>query len=356
MIKRRMTNANLQAKAAAKKAAKAPLRPLDQSLANEREQSTKVMENAVRVQARLRAALAENAYAPPRRDDLADRDIFEEIQRSLRGGHQVRLTGKAPTPVNKGVRGIAKNTSDRINQEEVERLRGGLPIGIVRRRIPVHLDDWKVIDIIDRARRQRGELEKTIWIPHWDRTGDHLKSFAWSMAIWENNGAVMTVNIAPAVVEAADRDGRGFAVHMRERLRRELNKASIKAGYAVPEFFFVVERTELGKPHLHGGITLPDLPPHRQAVRDALFYASHGRELGRKRTGREIDLQPYRTPAIWANYSAKWVRGSRARVDGSVFAATTRVRALGKDWYERMRFSGDLISGHEANLDLIPVG
>jgi hypothetical protein len=348
------TRAKTASRVAGIKALRQPLRPLDQELANDRELGAKVSENAARVKAKLGAFAAKKTYAEPRRDLLQDRDIFEEIQRSLRTGHKVRLTSRSPGPVIGGGKTfITTKTSHRLEKEEHHRLKEGRSIGIIRRKVPVHLTDWKAIERIDRRRRKRGELEKVIWVPHWDRTGHLLKGFAWSMAVWERAGAVMTVNIGESVIEAAGRDARGFATHMRERMKRELRAVSNEIGFERPEFFFVVEASELGRPHLHGGITLPQDPQQHRAIRDALYRASHGRAGGAKRTGREIDLRTYETPAIWANYAAKWARGSAERVQGRVFAASTGVRVLGKAWYDLMRRTEGEIGGHQPDDDLI---
>ncbi|MDP2259940.1 MAG: hypothetical protein Q8J89_09515 [Caulobacter sp.] len=283
---------------------------------------------------------------------IADRDIFEEIQLSLRKGHAVRLTSKSPGVVIGEIDTLrTTQTSHRIQKEEQARIKAGHPIGIIRRRLPVLLADWAAIKKVDSARRRRGEIEKVIWVPHWDRTGHMLKGLAWSMSVWEAGGSVLTVNIADSVIEAAERDRRGFASHMRERLQRELRATSQRIGCNTPEFFFVVEASELGTPHLHGGITLPPDGVSRSAIRMALFEAAYGKGASLKRTGREIDLQDFRTPAKWANYAAKWWRGSADRLDGRVFAATSGVRAIGKAWYERMRRTEALIGGHEPEDD-----
>lgn len=115
------------------------------------------------------------------------------------------------------------------------------------------------------------------------------------MAVWERRGAVMTMNLRESVIEAAGRDPRGFVGHMRERIRRELHTASDQASCDPPEFFFGVEASELGRPHLHGGIIVPQDQQKQRAIRDALYRASHGRAGAANRTGREIDLRTYET-------------------------------------------------------------
>jgi hypothetical protein len=290
VTKTRTTPTRLKAKVAALKAARAPLRPLDQAVANDRELSAKVSENASRLRDKMAARAAKNAYEPPRNDPLADRDIFEEIQRSLRRGHVVRLTSRSPSPVISGIDPLKlSNSADRIRREEKARIKAGEPPGIIRRRLPVHILDWEAIDKIDRARRAKGEVEKIVWVPHWDRTGHMLKTFAWSMAVWERAGAVMSINIADNVIAAAQRDRRGFAAHMRERLKRELSITATRTGFDAPEFFFVVEASQLGRPHLHGGITLPTNEGHRKAIRRALFEAAYGKARRTKPTGREVE-------------------------------------------------------------------
>lgn len=134
--------ARISARVAHLKALKQPLRPLDQELVNERELSAKVSENAARVKAKLGAFTAKKTYDDPRRDALQDRDIFEGIQRSLRTGHKVCLTARSPGPViGGGMRFITTKTSHWLEKEELQRIKEGRPIGIIRRQVPVHLTD-----------------------------------------------------------------------------------------------------------------------------------------------------------------------------------------------------------------------
>jgi hypothetical protein len=288
---------------------------IDTAIANEKEQGLRVRENDARMKAKLAASASEKVFIPPRRDALADRDIFLEIQASLQAGASIRLTGT-------------------------------MAAGVIRRRTPIHVNEWKKIKAQDmkdnRLHRQLETWIKTMWVPHWDHTGDSLKSLAWGGAMFKAKGRALTLRLGPEVIRAAGADRQGFAVHMRRRLTRKLKRASEKAGCSIPEFFFIVEDTDVTEVHLHGAILIPDDPAVYKLIRQALAEA--GGEWPRARSGRQVDTPELETPLRWINYIHKWRLGSALRLQGNTFAATNGIRSLGRAWYQNARATGIVLS------------
>ncbi len=67
---------------------------LDETLANERERALEVGQNSDRIVEKLKARSSGKVHVNPRADPLQDRDIFKEIQASLRAGASIALTAR----------------------------------------------------------------------------------------------------------------------------------------------------------------------------------------------------------------------------------------------------------------------
>lgn len=288
---------------------------LDKIVANEKERGLRAAANVVRVEAKLRARTSGKMFQPPRRDAVADRDIVEHIQRSIEAGATVRFGSRAGP--------------------------------LVRRlHTPMHQANWKVLRAEDRKTRKKlkptDSWLKTMWLPHPDHTGDMLKALSWGCSMSGVGARSLTLHLGDEVIEAAMADPLGFVRHMQMRMARELKRAfrSVE-GAVLPEYFFTVEDTDLGRPHMHGGIQLPNEDrAYLRLVREALKKAggnSHHRE-----TGRQLHMPELETPARWVNYLSKWVLGSAVRHDGGHFAATNGIRRQGRAWYVKAR-SGEVV-------------
>ena len=288
---------------------------LDKIVANEKEFGLRVAANVVRVEAKLRARSSGKMFQPPRRDAVADRDIVEHIQRSIEAGATVRFGSRAGPLVRR------------------------LPT-------PMHQANWKVQTAEDRKTKRKlkptDSWIKTMWLPHPDHTGDMLKALSWGCSMSGVGARSLTLHLGDEVIDAALADPLGFVRHMQMRMARELKRAfrSVE-GAVLPEYFFTVEDTDLGRPHLHGGIQLPsEGRAYLGLVREALKKAggnSHHRE-----TGRQLHMPELETPARWVNYLSKWVLGSAVRHDGGHFAATNGIRRQGRAWYVKAR-AGEVV-------------
>ena len=307
---------------AVRRSASGRLADLDMDISKERERAFEIAQNEARMKERLRAAASGKVHPTSRNDELQDRDIFQEIRDSLKVGASVRLAAK----------------TDR---------------GVIRRKTPIHGPQWMKIKAEDRKEKRNHKTHdtwvKTMWVPHWDHTGDHLKGLAWAIVMHERTGRTLTLDLGPEVIEAARRDPQGFAIYMRRRISRRLKFAANRLGLPVPEFFFMVEDSDLGEAHLHGGILLPDDKRAYTAFRAALREAGGAWRGGG--SARQLDTQKLDTPVRWIAYISKWRLGTAFKVQGKTSAATNGVRSMAKEWYQTARATGQVLRPGPHYLD-----
>lgn len=299
---------------AVRRRASGRLSDMDMDIAKDRERGLEVAQNEARIKERLRASASGKVHRSSRNDELQDRDIFQEIRGSLKAGASVRLTAKSGR-------------------------------GVIKRRTPIHDPEWNKIKAEDRKEKKAHKTSdtwvKTMWVPHWDHTGDLLKGMAWGIAVHERGGRTLNLNLGPKVIDAARRHEQGFATYMRRRISSHLKGAATQLGLPAPDFFFMVEDSDLGKVHLHGGILLPDDKKARDAFRAALMAA--GGEWRGGRNARQLNTVEMETPVRWAGYINKWRLGTAVRINGRTFAATNGIRSMAKDWYQTARATGEVL-------------
>lgn len=301
----------------------APNRELtfEQVVANEKEAFLRVGANDLRMKAKLRARSSGKIFEAPRRDTVLDRDIFQEIQRCMRAGALVQfghrsgpLVSRLPSPM------LQSSWKRRALDDKKER----------RRLKPT--DIWK----------------KSLWLPHPDHTGDMLKALSWGCAMSGAGARSLTLHLAPEVVAAAHADPHGFVRHIHKRMAKELKAALCPLeGAEIPEFFFTVEDTDLGVPHIHGAIFVNEddervLPLVRKALKRA------GGDCRYTDSGRQLHMPPLETPVRWVNYLSKWIAGSALRHDGGHFAATNGIRKRGREWYQQARSGKVILDPHHS--------
>lgn len=298
------------------------LSDMDMDIAKERERALEVGQNARRTKEKLEAAASGKVHRESRNDALVDRDIFQEIRDSLREGASVRLTAR-------------------------------IGHGVIRRRVPIHALDWKQIHADDRKEKRTHKSSdtwiKTMWVPHWDHTGDQLKGLAWAVAMHQRRARTLSLNLGPEVIDKGRQDPKGLATYIRRRVARHLKVAASRLDLPVPEFFFVIEDSDLGEAHLHGGILLPNDKRAYTAFRAALMAAG-GRWKGGG-SARQLDTRELDTPVRWIAYINKWRLGSILKNGGRSAAASQGVRAMGREWYEDARSTGQLLTSGASYQD-----
>lgn len=305
-----------------RRSASGRLSDLDMDIGKERERAFEVAQNDARIKARLRASASRKVHRASRNDELQDRDIFQEIRDSLQAGASIKLASKAGR-------------------------------GVIKRRTPIHDPEWKEIKAEDRKEKRKHTTQdrwvKTMWVPQWTHTGDQLKGMAWAIAMHERGGRTLNLNLGPEVIEAGRRDPQGFAIYMRRRMSRHLKTAATRLGLPVPEFFFMIEDSDLGEAHLHGSILLPQDKKAYGAFRTALRAAGGNWRGGG--SARQLDTQKLDTPVRWIAYISKWRLGTAFKIQGKTFAATNGVRTMAKEWYQTARATGQVLRPGSHYLD-----
>ena len=286
----------------------------NEALAAERERALEGGQNIDRIVEKLKSRSSDKVHVNPRADPLQDRVIFKEIQASLRAGASIKLAARAGRAVTK-------------------------------RKIPVYERDWVRIKAeIRKAKRQHQDQStwlKTMWMPHWDHTGYWLRAMAWAMAMHQREARTLNLNLGPEVVEAGRGHRDGLAIYVRRRISQRLKAAADRLSLPVPEFFFVIEDSDFGNPHLHGAILLPTDARAYKVFRAALVAAG-----GKWRDGgsaRQLNTVEMDTPIRWISYLGKWRLGSAVKIEGRTFAASHGVRNAGRDWYREARSSGVIL-------------
>jgi hypothetical protein len=143
-------------------------------------------------------------------------------------------------------------------------------------------------------------------------------------AISQRDGLAFSLNISRRVIGAAKADKRGFCSHVRRRVDRTLKR---KFGRPVG-FWFVVQSTPDGRPHLHGGIAIDhnDLPD----AADALKHA--GGTWLKANSGYQVHFA-VRHDDDWARYALRGVGATRRHISGSLLAVTNDIRSIAKALY-----------------------
>lgn len=249
-----------------KKAGKHLVPALDMALAVDREKALEVAQREARIRSKLAAAQSGNVHVEPRNSLHQDAAIFQEIRDSLKAGASIKLTTR------KGR-------------------------GVIKREGTSYIKNLKKIRAEDRkANRQHRDLNdwvKTMWMPHWDHTGDRLKALAWCLAMNEQGARTMTLRLGTEVIEAGLADPKGLSTHLLRRINRHLKKAAYDLDLPVPEHFFMVEASDLGEVHIHGAILLPSNAKAYKAFRQALIAA--GGEWRGGGSARQLDTQALQT-------------------------------------------------------------
>jgi hypothetical protein len=140
------------------------------------------------------------------------------------------------------------------------------------------------------------------FIAAWRDTTEVTKVTFYSRAL-DSFGApfAFTLNLSPDVIEAANDNKRGFLDLVRRRVARELKK---ELGREVPAWL-MIETTEDGRPHLHGGLALsPELTAAEIEAATRAMNRAGGLWRGK---GKEYqtDIRETYDPDGWARYSLK---------------------------------------------------
>jgi hypothetical protein len=138
-------------------------------------------------------------------------------------------------------------------------------------------------------------------VKHWDKTTDVTKLPYYNRAL-DSFGApfAFSLNLSPDVIEAANSNTRGFLDLVRRHVVRELKEM----GREVPTWL-MIETTDDGRPHLHGGLSLSSELTAAE-IEAATRGLNRAGGLWRGRGAEyQTDIRREYEPDGWANYCLK---------------------------------------------------
>jgi len=198
-------------------------------------------------------------------------------------------------------------------------------------------------EIAEATKSRADHPDPMIIVPHWEKATLRLRMLGMSVAAGKRGGRDFTLHLNEAVMASAlSGDGKSFAKRMHRRLKDKLASAYGAAGLPSPDFFFQVERGRGEAPHLHGVIIIPDDSP-LTLLREALRQAGGDPWKRARHVATQVDIGELTEPVGWVSYITKFAEITKEDVGDNTFAATFGMRAIGKDWYQRARMTGELL-------------
>ncbi|MDI1344825.1 MAG: hypothetical protein PSV22_12095 [Pseudolabrys sp.] len=167
-------------------------------------------------------------------------------------------------------------------------------------------------------------------LPHWDKTTLPLKVLACSIESAKAGAHTINLRLSDDVERAAREAPRGLARYMQARI-----KVALKAAFAddVPDFWFVIERDNATRCHLHGAVVLPRLGT--EAMIDAALRKAGGPWALKIFQQKGLPLSK---PLGWADYVVKTVNLTKIDFDGGLFASSAGIaRTARLNWDDTRR-------------------
>ena len=129
---------------------------------------------------------------------------------------------------------------------------------------------------LPRLSRKDGSGTYKLFVAPW-RNATELIRVLFLQRELETLGAchAFTLNLSHAVIQSATKSPKGFVDYIRRRIAFHMKKATNER----PEFWFAIEKTHKGQPHLHGAICV--CPDQIESVKAALRAAGGKWEKGR---------------------------------------------------------------------------
>lgn len=150
--------------------------------------------------------------------------------------------------------------------------------------------------------------------PRWDEADELLKATFFHREIAKHQAISFTLNLSPEIAAAAKADPSSFTVHVRRRLARSLKKTF---GHPVP-FWFAIDISRHGRPHLHGGIAVS----HNQLGRLTEALRRAGGTWAAKRGKEHQVALGTRLDDEWPRYATKAIRPQAQAQFGKMLTVT----------------------------------
>lgn len=156
-----------------------------------------------------------------------------------------------------------------------------------------------------------------------------LKVMALSVESHNQGAHTINLHLSKDIDEAARRSPRGIVSYMQDRIRKAMRETFADDA---PEFWFVLERDNAIRFHLHGAVVVPHPgcePMIDEALRKAGGSWSHKsfQQVGR----------PVCQPIWWAHYTTKSLNLTVIDIDTRLFASTLGIRQAARDGWDGLR-------------------
>lgn len=175
-----------------------------------------------------------------------------------------------------------------------------------------HLKRARILD------RLFSRYKRTRTPPRWDEASALAKAVFFHREVAKRGGVSFTLNLSPEVENAARADPRSFTEHIKRRLSRHLKSAFGKS----VDFWFGLDISPAGRPHLHGGIVVT----HNEAEALLRALTRAGGEWGSVRGARHQAHLGARLDDDWGTYATKKISPSRQAEYGSMLCVTDNIR------------------------------
>ena len=169
--------------------------------------------------------------------------------------------------------------------------------------------------------------------PHWDKTTTPLKVMAMSVDLAKRGARTINLRLSPDVCSQAASSPRGPAGYVQNRIR-EAFKREFAAD--APEFWFVVERDNDSRFHLHGAVECPNEDLFAEGIDAALRRAGgywnsagghHHQQVSRTLTD----------PFWWAHYVTKDLNVTALSIERKLMGSTSEIRAVARGGWDGLR-------------------
>jgi hypothetical protein len=168
-------------------------------------------------------------------------------------------------------------------------------------------------------------------LPHWEKTTLPLKVLALSVESHRQGAHTINLRVSKGIDEAARRSPRGIVSYMQDRIRKAMKETFADDA---PEFWFVLERDNATRFHLHGAVVIPQ-PGCERMIDEALRRAGGSwSQKSFQQVGR-----PVTQPIWWAHYTTKSLNLTVLDIDTRLFASTLGIRRAARAGWEDLRRS-----------------
>ncbi|WP_426039917.1 hypothetical protein [Brevundimonas sp. DC300-4] len=166
-------------------------------------------------------------------------------------------------------------------------------------------------------------------LPHWEKTTMPLKVMALSVESHKQGAHTINLHLSKDIDEAARRSPRGIVSYMQDRIRKAMKETFADDA---PEFWFVLERDNAIRFHLHGAVVIPQ-PGCEPMIDEALRKAGGSwSQKSFQQVGR-----PVVEPIYWAHYATKRLNLTVIDIDTRLFASTLGIRQAARDGWDGLR-------------------